>query len=96
VSKSRDWSTAGVVLAASVIAAYFISFTAGSLRTEFTQDDLMNCYRGWFHPLKVLVAENFMFWKFSPTFRPLPALIYKASFGLFGFDLLRCGCSCGG
>ena len=87
MSKSRDWSTAGVVLAALVIAAYFISFTAGSLRAEFTHDDLMNCYRGWFHPLKALVAENFMFWKFSPTFRPLPALIYKASFGLFGFDL---------
>jgi Dolichyl-phosphate-mannose-protein mannosyltransferase len=87
VSKSRDWSTAGVALAAFVIAAYFISFTAGSLRTEFTHDDLMNCYRGWFHPLKVLAAENLMFWKFSPSFRPLPALIYRAFFGPFGFDL---------
>ncbi|MEX2299311.1 MAG: hypothetical protein WD733_00165 [Bryobacterales bacterium] len=74
-------------VATAFIAAYFLSFTTGSLRAEFTYDDLMNCYRGWFRPLPELLADNLFFFRYSPTFRPFGALVYKVFFGPYGFDL---------
>ncbi|MEN6605816.1 MAG: glycosyltransferase family 39 protein [Bryobacteraceae bacterium] len=88
MSHSRDWSKIGVLLAALFIAGFFVSYTTDSLRVEFSQDDLMNCYRGWERPLGSLIGDNLLFWRFSPTFRPFCALIYKASHALFGFEML--------
>ena len=84
---SRSLPRIYALAAAAFIAAYFLYFTVGSLRTEFTHDDLMNCYRAWFHTLPDLLTDNLLFFRFSPTFRPFGALVYKASFALFGFDL---------
>jgi hypothetical protein len=77
-----------VLIAAGCIAAYFLSFTGGSLRAEFTHDDLMNGYRGWFYPLPSLLADNLLFFRFTPMYRPFGALVYKSFFAPFGFDLL--------
>lgn len=84
---SRRLSGISSLAAAAFLAAYFLYFTAGSLRAEFTYDDLMNCYRGWSRPLSGLLADNLFFFRYSPAFRPFGALIYKLSFGPFGFDL---------
>jgi hypothetical protein len=75
------------LIAAAFLAAYFVYFTAGSLRAEFTHDDLMNGYRGWSYPLPSLLVDNLLFFRFSPTYRPFGALVYKIFFALFGFDL---------
>ena len=84
---SRNFLKEPALIAAAFIAAYFLHFTAGSLRTEFTHDDLMNGYRGWSYPLPSLLADNLLFFRFTPLYRPFGALVYKAFFGLFGFDL---------
>jgi hypothetical protein len=75
------------LIAAAFLAAYFAYFTAGSLRAEFTHDDLMNGYRGWSYPLPSLLADNLFFFRFTPMYRPFGALVYKAFFVPFGFDL---------
>ncbi|MEX2304025.1 MAG: glycosyltransferase family 39 protein [Bryobacterales bacterium] len=73
--------------AASFIAAYFVYFSIGSLLAEFTHDDLMNCYRAWIAPFPELLTDNLLFFRFTPTYRPFGAVLYKLSFGLFGFEL---------
>lgn len=83
----RTFPKISTLAAAACIAAYFLYFTIGSLRTEFTHDDLMNGYRGWFYPLPSLLADNLLFFRQSPMYRPFGALVYKAFFGPFGFDL---------
>lgn len=77
-----------VLAATGVIAAYFVYFSIASLLAEFTHDDLMNCYRAWSYPLGDLLADNLFFFRFSPMYRPFGAVAYKASFWLFGFELL--------
>ena len=73
--------------AAGFIAAYLVYFSIVSLLAEFTHDDLMNCYRAWIAPFPELLADNLLFFRFTPTYRPFGAVLYKLSFGLFGFDL---------
>jgi hypothetical protein len=75
------------IAAAALIAAYFLYFTIGSLRTEFTHDDLMNVYRGWAYPLPSLLSDNVLFFRFTPMYRPFGSLVYRAFFWPFGFDL---------
>lgn len=70
------------------VAVYFGYHWSDSLRTEFTADDLMNCHRAYFRPWPALVADNLLFFRPTPVYRPLPALAYKASFTAWGFDLL--------
>lgn len=84
---TRGLPKPSVLVAATFIVIYFLYFTAGSLRAEFTYDDLMNCYRGWFRSLPALVADNVFFFRYSPTYRPFGALVYKVFFHLAGFDL---------
>jgi hypothetical protein len=73
--------------AALFIAGYFLHFSIGSLRTEFSPDDLMNCYVAWLRSPGVLLADNLLFFRPTGVYRPLGAIVYRASFGLFGFNL---------
>lgn len=85
----RRWPLrrAGPAAAAVSIAAYFLYFNAPSLRARFTPDDLMNCHMAWSRPTAALVADNVLFWRPTPVYRPLGALAYKLSFLWSGFDL---------
>jgi Dolichyl-phosphate-mannose-protein mannosyltransferase len=73
--------------AAGLLAAYFLYGAIGSLRAEFTHDDLMNFYRAWAYPLSSLLADNICFVSFTPLYRPLGELVYRIFFELFGFNL---------
>ena len=75
------------LLAALFILAYFLYFAYWGLFADFTQDDLMNMYRSLARPYPALVADNLLFWRFSPTYRPFGALVYKVSLDLFGLNL---------
>ncbi len=75
-------------LAMLFVASYFLYFSLPSLRAEFSDDDLMNCYFAWQRPTGALLADIVLFFNPSPVYRPLGALIYKASFAAFGFNLL--------
>jgi hypothetical protein len=75
------------LLAALFILAYFLYFAYWGLFADFTQDDLMNMYRSLARSYPALVADNLLFWRFSPTYRPFGALVYKASLDLFGLNL---------
>ena len=74
-------------LAALFILAYFLYFAYWGLFADFTHDDLMNMFRSMARPYPALVADNLLFWRFSPTYRPFGALVYKASLDLFGLNL---------
>ncbi len=74
-------------IAAGSLTVYFIYCTIGSLRVEFTHDDLMNFYRAWSYPLPSLLADNLFFFGATPLYRPLGALVYRTFFELSGFDL---------
>lgn len=76
-----------VLVAVVFLAGYFWHFWSLSLRAEFTSDDLMNCYGAFFSPWGSLVADNLLFFRATPVYRPFPALLYKTSFALYGFDL---------
>ena len=73
------------LLGLAAVLFYFLYFTKFGLFAEFTHDDLMNCYRAWSRSWPDLILDNLLFFRFSPTYRPLPALMYKASFALFDF-----------
>ncbi len=74
-------------LAGVAIAGYFLYHARFSLRAEFTHDDLMNCWRGVFSPLTALIGDCITFFRFSDSYRPFPALVYRAAFNVSGFDL---------
>jgi hypothetical protein len=74
-------------LAVVFVAGYFGYHWSDSLRTEFTADDLMNCHRAYFRPWRALAADNLLFFRPTPVYRPFPALAYKAFFAAWGFDL---------
>jgi 4-amino-4-deoxy-L-arabinose transferase-like glycosyltransferase len=66
---------------------FFFLRTRLSLIARFTHDDLMNCWGAVFHPLSQTVTDCFLFFRYAPTYRPLGALLYRASFAVSGFDL---------
>jgi len=75
------------LLAALFIIAYFLYFAYWGLFADFSHDDLMNMWRSLERPYPALVADNLLFWRFSPTYRPFGALVYKVSLDLFGLNL---------
>jgi hypothetical protein len=75
------------LLAGLLIAGYFFYQARFSLRAEFTHDDLMNCERGFFSPLGTLAGDIVLFFRPSFVTRPFGALVYKAAFGVSGFNL---------
>jgi hypothetical protein len=80
-------SQKAALLAGAYIAAYFFFKTRLGLLARFTHDDLMNTWGGVFRPLSQTVLDCFLFFRFAPTYRPLGALVYRASFDLWGFNL---------
>jgi hypothetical protein len=87
--KSRPLGAAHVAAALAIVflAGYFLYYWSDGLRAEFTADDLMNCHRAYFRPWSALVADNLLFFRPTPVYRPFPALAYKAFFSAWGFDL---------
>lgn len=77
----------GLAGAGGIVAAYFLYFTAPSLRAQFSPDDLMNCHMAWTRPTSALLADNLRFWRPTPVYRPLGALAYKLSYWCCGFEL---------
>ena len=69
------------------IGLYFFGFARWGLFADFTQDDLMNMYRSMVCSYSTLIGDNLIFWRFSPTFRPFGALLYKLSLDWFGLNL---------
>lgn len=78
---------AAAAAAVLFLAGYFWHYWSGSLRAEFTADDLMNCHRAYFRPWSALLLDNLLFFRHTPVYRPFPALLYKAFFTVWGFDL---------
>lgn len=77
----------GLAGAGGIIAAYFLYFTAPSLRAQFSPDDLMNSHMAWVRPTSALLADNLWFWRPTPVYRPLGAVAYKLSYWCCGFEL---------
>ncbi len=76
-----------VFLAGILIAGYFVHQARFSLWAEFTHDDLMNCWRAVFDPLATHIRDCIEFFRFSDSYRPFPALVYRAAFRFSGFNL---------
>ena len=72
------------VCAGILIVIYFWKFTHVSLRTSFSDDDLMNLFFAWRDPVSEIIKANF----FIPTnvIRPFGALFYATFYHLFGLD----------
>ncbi len=81
-------------LAVVCIAAYFLFFAGPGLRAGFTHDDLMNMERSWDPPITRHLGDTLLFWRVSPTFRPVGSLFYRLLFELFGFNPLPFRVAC--
>jgi hypothetical protein len=81
-------SRLATLLAGALIGGYFLYQARRSLRAEFTHNDLMNCWRAVFDPLAVHLRDCVLFFRHSDSYRPFPALVYRAAFHFSGFDLL--------
>lgn len=79
---ARGWR----ILAALFLAGYFFWFAGGGLRSGFTLDELMNLWRAWNRSWDDLLLDHLLFFRFTPTYRPLGAVFYKAFFGWFGLS----------
>lgn len=73
--------------AAVAIGVYFWCNASPGLQAGFSQDDLMNMYRGMEAGYGSLLWECLAFWTHSLTFRPLGTLVYKVSLDLAGLNL---------
>src|SRR5512136_2737320 len=82
-----SYTRKATLLAGVFIAAYFLYHARLSLRAEFTYDDLMNCWRAVFDPLATHIRDCIVFFRVSESYRPFPALVYRAAFAWSGFDL---------
>ena len=81
--KRFGWIENGAL--AGGIAAWLLLQTWRGLFAAFTPDDIMNMYWAWTEPLGRLIIANFFPFA-SNSYRPLGALIYRASFGAFGLQ----------
>jgi hypothetical protein len=80
-------SKIATLLAGVYIAAFFFFRAHLSLLARFSHDDLMNSWGAVFRPLSQTVTDCFIFFRYAPTFRPIGALLYRASFAVSGFNL---------
>ncbi len=76
-----------IVLPVLYIALYFFHFAGSGLRADFSQDDLMNMWRGMERSYPAHLTDIFAFWRPTPVFRPFGSLVYKVSLDLFGLNL---------
>ena len=81
---SAKIKTAFAVIAALAVTVYFWRFTHVSLRTGFSQDDLMNLFFAWRVPFSEILKANLFFR--TEVVRPLGALFYASFLNVFGFD----------
>jgi len=74
-------------VAVAFFLACFLWFGGDGLRTDFTHDDLMNGWRGWFRSWKDHLLDIVLFWRPVPGYRPLGNILYKVFFSLSGLNL---------
>jgi hypothetical protein len=69
----------------ALVWLYFFVLTRGTLTANFTPDDMMNLYRSWSFPLKLLVRANLLFWETSEFYRPMGSVWYRSIYWFAGF-----------
>jgi hypothetical protein len=77
-----------VLAGGAIIASLFVLFVADTYYGGFNGDDLMNLYRAWERGLAGNLIDTALFFRFSPTFRPVGALLYERIFAFGGFHPL--------
>jgi len=77
-----------LIVAACLIAAYHLCFTAWGLTSGFTFDDLMNLGRSLQYSKASIVRDVVLFFRPSPLFRPWGELWYRLIYESFGFTPL--------
>ena len=78
--------------AVAFVLALPLYFAHPGLTAYFTTDDMMNLYGAWSKPWQELVLANLTWW--SPSYRPMGALFYRAAFSVFGFEPLPFHIAC--
>lgn len=81
-------SRIAAIAAACLILATHWRFASWGLRTGFTFDDLMNLGRAIQVPISTAIADIALFWRPSELLRPLPELVYRLTWELFGANPL--------
>jgi hypothetical protein len=74
-------ATAGAVC---LILGVHWRFASWGLGTGFTYDDLMNLGRSIQVPVGTALADIFLFWRPSELLRPVPELLYRLTWAVFG------------
>jgi len=77
-----------VLAGGAILASLFVLFVADTYYGGFNEDDLMNLYRAWERGLSGNLIDTVVFFRFSPTFRPVGALLYERIFAFGGFHPL--------
>jgi hypothetical protein len=83
-----------VALGVASVLVYFFFFAGPGLRADFSPDDLMNLYGSRRFPLAQHARDVILFFRPSPTFRPLGAMFYSVFFGWFDFNPLPYRIAC--
>jgi len=77
---------------ALVIGGIPLWFAGAGLHAYFTSDDTMNLYGYWSEPWRDLLVANLAY--YSPLYRPMGGLFYRAVFAVFGFNPLPFRVAC--
>lgn len=88
-SKSRlRWAAQILLLLAWAAAAllYFLYKVPQFWEVGWTNDDLMNAYRGMETPYASIAKDLLCFWRPTPLYRPLGELFYKVIFDFSGWN----------
>src|SRR6202045_908972 len=72
------------IVQGGLILYVFLRFARISLRTGFTNDDMLNLYEAWEKPVLRLLGQNLLF--FSSGYRPLGSLFYRLMFAVAGLN----------
>src|SRR5579862_3163815 len=67
------------------ITGYVLLLARPALEGYFSPDDLTNLYRAWSLPPGRLVADNFLFFRHSPYYRPFAEAWYRLIYLFCGF-----------
>ena len=73
-------------LATGLLTLGFLWFICPGLLARFTPDDIMNLHAAWAPPWRELLVQAAFPW--LPGVRPVGGVLYRASFEVFGFNLL--------
>jgi hypothetical protein len=80
---------------AALVVAY-VWFKAPIIwQSDWSHDDLMNCYRAMTTSWGDLIQQTIFFWRPTPLFRPLGEIFYKLLWEQFGFNPLPWRLACG-